>query len=217
MHGLGVSSRYFVPTLRALAGGFAVEAVDLPGFGRSPKPAEVLDIDGLAAALAGYLRATGPGAVTLLANSLGCQIAVACAVREAELVDRLVLVGPTTDPVARSGPAQAWRWIANAQGESPLQLPLLVLDYAEAGLRRAGRTFRLSLRDRIEVRLPAVAQPTLVVRGERDRIVPQAWAEEVTRLLPRGRLAVVPGAAHTVNFTHPEDLGALVAPFVGSA
>ncbi len=45
--------------------------------------------------------------------------------------------------------------------------------------------------------------PTLVVRGSRDRIVSQSWAEEVAGLLPLGRLVVIPGAAHTANYGWP--------------
>ncbi|HEX2088386.1 MAG TPA: alpha/beta fold hydrolase [Actinomycetota bacterium] len=46
--------------------------------------------------------------------------------------------------------------------------------------------------------------PTLVVRGSRDMMVPQRWAEEAAALLPNGRLAVVPGAAHCVNYSAPQ-------------
>jgi 2-hydroxy-6-oxonona-2,4-dienedioate hydrolase len=59
-------------------------------------------------------------------------------------------------------------------------------DYADAGVGRALRTFGRALADRIEDKLPLVQAPTLVVRGARDPIVPQAWAEEVSRLLPAG-------------------------------
>jgi hypothetical protein len=55
------------------------------------------------------------------------------------------------------------------------------------------------------------------VRGERDAIVSQAWVEEVTRLLPGGRLVVVPGA-HTINYSAPRELVRVVRPFlVGGA
>src|SRR5947208_3308850 len=56
--------------------------------------------------------------------------------------------------------------------------------------------------------------PVLVVRGTRDPIVPQRWAEEAARRLPQGRLVVVRGAAHTMNFTSPDELARVVRPFV---
>ena len=52
------------------------------------------------------------------------------------------------------------------------------------------------------------------MRGSNDPIVPQRWAEEATRLLPQGRLAVVPGAFHTVNFSSPLELVRVMVPFL---
>src|SRR5829696_1555072 len=214
VHGVGVSSRYMVATMTKLASAFEVYAIDLPGFGLTDGPPEVLDVVGLADALAGWIQAAGVGRPALLANSVGCQVAVDCAVRYPDRVSRLVLVGPTTDPIARSALRQVLRWLRNLPGERPGQLPLSVADYADAGVGRALRTFGYALADRIEDKLPLVQAPTLAVRGAHDPIVPQAWAEEVTRLLPRGRLAVVAGAPHTVNFAAPGSLAELVGPFL---
>jgi pimeloyl-ACP methyl ester carboxylesterase len=216
VHGVGVSSRYMVATMAELASAFDVYAIDLPGFGLTDKPPEVLDVVGLADALAAWIQAAGVGRTALLANSVGCQIAVDCAVRYRDRVSRLVLVGPTTDPAARSALRQVLRWARNLPGERPGQVPLMVADYADAGVGRALRTFGYALADRIEDKLPLVQVPTLVVRGARDPIVPQAWAEEVTRLLPRGRLTVLPGP-HTLNFAAPGALVELVRPFLAEA
>ena len=213
VHGVGVSSRYMVATMTKLASAFEVYAIDLPGFGLTERPPEVLDVVGLADALAGWILAAGVGRPALLANSVGCQVAVDCAVRYPDRVGRLVLVGPTTDPIARSALRQVLRWLRNLPGERPGQVPLSVADYADAGVGRALRAFGYALADRIEDKLPLVQAPTLVVRGARDPIVPQAWAEEVTRLLPRGRLAVLPGP-HTLNFAAPGSLAELVGPFL---
>jgi len=71
------------------------------------------------------------------------------------------------------------------------------------------------LRDRMENRLPKVIAPVLVVRGDRDPIVSESWAEQVARLAPQGRLIVVPGAAHTMNHYRVEQLAQLVEWFLG--
>src|SRR5215216_4053296 len=214
VHGVGVSSRYMVATMAELASTFDVYAIDLPGFGLTDKPPEVLDVVGLADALAAWIQAAGLGRPALLANSVGCQIAVDCALRYPDRVSRMVLVGPTTDPIARSALRQVVRWARNMPGERPGQVPLIVADYADAGVGRVLRTFGRALTDRIEDKLALVQAPTLVVRGAHDPIVPQAWAEEVTRLLPRGRLAVIPGP-HTLNFAAPSALAELVRSFLG--
>jgi pimeloyl-ACP methyl ester carboxylesterase len=55
VHGIGVASPYFVPTIKRLAPHFRVFAVDLPGFGLSDKPSRILTIAGLADALVAWL------------------------------------------------------------------------------------------------------------------------------------------------------------------
>lgn len=214
VHGVGVSSRYFTPTLDVLGAEFDVLAPDLPGFGGSGDPGFALDLPALADALLDWIDAMGLQRVALLGNSFGCQIAVEAALRRCDQVERLVLQGPTTDPAARTARGQIGRWLANSPAEDPRQMPLILRDYRDAGLRRLRRTFRAALTDRIEDKLPALALPVLVVRGDRDRLVPQAWAEQVTRLLPHGRLAVVPGAAHTLNFAAPDALAQAVRGFL---
>jgi pimeloyl-ACP methyl ester carboxylesterase len=213
VHGLGVSSRYMVPTAARLASACRVYAPDLPGFGKSSKPTEVLDVPGLADALHDWMRACGLPRATLLGNSCGCQVLVDLAMRFPECVERLVLVGPTTDP-SRRGPWEFFPWLLNAAFEPP-SLPLVLLrDVLNCGLLRVVGTFRNMLRDRVEDKLPVITAPTLVVRGGKDPIVSQAWAEDVARRLPKGRLVVLPTAGHAVNYNAPADLAALVREFV---
>src|SRR5207237_1131581 len=139
-------------------------------------------------------------------------------VRHPAVVDRVVLQGPTMDPRARTIRHQIWRWAANTPFEPAAAWTSLravvAQDYRDAGVRRVIATFRHAVRDRIEDKLPRLDVPALVVRGTRDPIVPQRWAEEAARLLPQGRLVVVPGGAHTMNFTSPDALAAVMQTFI---
>jgi 2-hydroxy-6-oxonona-2,4-dienedioate hydrolase len=213
VHGQGMSSRYMEPLGRCLARFAQVHAPDQPGFGASGKPQQALGLEQLADFHAAYLQAVGVGRAALLGNSFGCQIAVACAERHPEAVDRLVLQGPTADPDSRTVFRIARRWFENSRRESS-NLGFLLAEYRRAGFGRVAGTFREMLRDRMEDRLPKVAPPVLVVRGDRDPIVPQAWAERVAALAPHGRLVVVPGAAHTMNHYQAEALARVVEPFL---
>lgn len=214
VHGLVISSRYMEPLAGALGGDFRVLAPDLPGFGESDKPHHILDVDELADALALWLEASGIARAAFIGNSFGCQVLAALAVRHPAVVDRLVLQGPTVDPQARNLFVQFWRDIINGRREPVPMGPLARIDYAKAGLRRALLTMRVLIRDRIEERLPRIAAPTLVLHGSRDPVSPQAWAEEATRLLPHGRLVVVEGGTHTLNYTYPEKFAAAILPFL---
>ena len=68
---------------------------------------------------------------------------------------------------------------------------------------------RVSARDRLYL---AEKVPTLLVWGERDRIIPVRHAYEAHELIPGSHLCVVPGAGHFLPFEHPtEFLDALTA------
>ena len=69
VHGLGVSSRYMLPTLALLAPRARVFAPDLPGFGHSTKPPHTLSLAELADSLADWMSATGLDRAVLLGNS----------------------------------------------------------------------------------------------------------------------------------------------------
>lgn len=214
VHGLGVSGRYLLPTATALAPSVRVHVPDLPGFGRSGRPAAVLGIDALAERLGGWLDACGIERPTLLGNSVGCQVIVHLAARRPAALRTAVLVGPTMDSSARSLPQQLWRLLRDGLREPPGLVRLQLADYARAGARRTIATARAALRDPIEDVAPAVGIPALVVRGARDPIVGQRFAEELTRRLPAGRLVLVPGAAHAVNWTAAPRLAELVLAFM---
>jgi pimeloyl-ACP methyl ester carboxylesterase len=68
--------------------------------------------------------------------------------------------------------------------------------------------------DPVERKLHHVRVPTVVVRGERDPIVPLGWAREVAHTLPDARLVEIPGAGHTVNWSAPKELAEVVRPLL---
>lgn len=214
VHGLGVSSRYMVPTAEALALQLRVFAVDLPGFGLSSKPDRVLDVPQLARALAAWLTAERLERAVVVANSFGCQVAAELAVTSPDLVEGVVMLAPTVDPQARSFARQAARWMMTVPFEPPSLQRVIVRDYRDAGIARVRQTARFALEDRIEAKLPLIGAPVLVVRGDRDRVVPRRWAEQATASIPKGRLAVISGGAHCLNFGTPVQVAALVGGFV---
>lgn len=213
VHGLAVSSRYFVPLARRLVERRTVLAPDLPGYGRSATPNHPFGIDELADALREWLDLAGIESASLVANSMGCQIAVDLAVRAPERVRRMVLIGPTMDPSAPTIRAQWWGLIRDALRE-PIGLNVAeARDYLRMGPRRIVATARLALADEFALKLERVRQPALVVRGEHDQIVSQAWAERVAAGLPAARLVVVRGSPHATHWAHADEVARLVEEF----
>lgn len=214
VHGLGVSSRYMIPTAVRLRAYAPVYAPDLPGFGGSSHPQRALSVTELAGVLTRWMRAMRLERAVLLGNSMGCQMIAHVAVERPELVERAILVGPTMDPGAGAW-AQVGRLIVDGFREPLRYLPLLFGDYLRAGPRRVIATFRHALRDDTFATYARMSIPTLVVRGGHDPIAPQGWAKRLTASLPHGRLAVIPGAGHAANFNAPDELVEVTRAFLG--
>lgn len=214
VHGLGMSSRYMVPLARCLAPDFRVHAPDLPGFGLSEKTRRFFGVGELAGMLAAWMDSVGIGRAAFVGNSLGCEILVAFALRYPSRVVGLVLQGPTPDPEILSPARQIAHFFVTGLFERPSLGWVALSDYLRCGVRRYLWTFRDMISNRIDAKLPGIAAPTLVVWGTRDYLVPRRSAERVARRVPRGRLAVLDGAAHGINYSHPRPLAACVLGFV---
>jgi 2-hydroxy-6-oxonona-2,4-dienedioate hydrolase len=214
VQGMVVSSRYMIPLLRQLAPYFRVYAPDLPGYGRSQKAPHALSPAELADVLVSWLEAAGLEQACFVGNSYGCNIIAELAVRHPQRVAKAVLQGPPVEADARNLFAQLLRLMKDSRFEPNSMSLIMARDYAAAGVRIAWETVRQVLNHPIEERLPEMRVPTMVVRGSRDAVISQRWAEEVTSLLPDGRLRVIPGAAHTLNYAMPLEFSRVIRPFL---
>lgn len=217
VHGFLVSGRYMVPLMRELGREFDVWAPDLPGFGRSRRVRRTRSPENLADELAAWMEAAGLERAHLFGNSYGCNVVVCFALRHPERAGRLVLQGPTADAAARSFWRQFWRIARDVPRERPSIVPVVGWDWLKTldpRLWLIRDTLRHAIHDPIEAKLPRVEAPALVVRGGRDPLAPQEWAEQVAGLLPRGRLHVIEGAPHGANYSNPAELASVVKDFL---
>ncbi|GJD93990.1 Putative aminoacrylate hydrolase RutD [Methylobacterium iners] len=217
VHGLGMSSRYMIPLAKHLAPYFRVYAPDLPGFGLSDKPCRALTVRELADGLAAWMRVVGLKQAAFIGNSLGCEVLVELALVHPQLVDRLVLQGPTPDPEARGLIRQIVGFFAIAPFERWSLAWVALADYVRGGVSRYLLTLRSMVGNHIAEKVLRVTQPTLVVWGTRDYIVPYAFVARLASSLPRGQLAIIPGAAHGINYSHPKAFTAVLLPFLLAA
>jgi 2-hydroxy-6-oxonona-2,4-dienedioate hydrolase len=178
LHGYGVSGTYMLPLAQALASSFAVFAPDLPGYGRSQRPSAPLGISDLAIALMGWLDAAGLECPAFVANSMGCQVVTELAVRRTDRVGPLVLIGPTVDPQRRASRHQLLAGLRDARREPLSMVALAARDDAVFGTRALLTTLRSALADRIEERLPRIAQPAVGGGGGHAAIVGQSWGDQ---------------------------------------
>jgi pimeloyl-ACP methyl ester carboxylesterase len=186
VHGLGMSSAYFIRLAKAL---FSDEwrpvAPDLPGFGESvdAPPAGPADH---ARALAAWADLAGIEDAVWVGHSLGCNVVAHLAASRPDLVASSIHIGPL------------WRrrtpWlllpalVIDAMQEPAALFPFVARAYWRTGFARWFRTFRRYARD---IHEPPPAGVMIV--GERDPLVARKVIGEFTTV--RG--------AHACHFSDP--------------
>jgi pimeloyl-ACP methyl ester carboxylesterase len=202
--GLGLDGRSWRHVREELRGPSAV--VLLPSMGRRAPRGTHLSVERQAQRL---LEALPEGeAVILVGHSASCPVVVEAASRTPDVVG-LVLVGPVTDPGARTWPRMLAQWARTAGHERLGEAPALAPQYRHTGILGMLRGMDAIRRFRTDVALSRLALPVEIVRGDTDRIASQDWSS-VLRRVSDGRLTTVPGAAHMVPLTHPHAVVAAV-------
>ncbi|WP_051552162.1 alpha/beta fold hydrolase [Nocardioides sp. URHA0020] len=197
--GLGLGAEAWSPCLEALSTGPGTVRT-LPGYGEPTAGSDALWPVDLAARLCDGLS----GPTTLLGHSSSCQVVAHAARVCPELVQRIVLVGPTTDPRAVSWSALAGRWLRNAIHEDPRQLPRLVRQYRRTTLRSMRATMDRARHDDIRATLSSVRCPVVLVRGAHDHIARSDWVHALAALGAPTVVVELPAAAHMAPQTHPD-------------
>ena len=214
VHGLGVSSRYFEWLAAALARNGDVWLVDLPGHGSSPKPRRDVPVEEHARVLGLVLESLAVTNPVLVGHSMGCQVVTETAVTMPHLSDSIVLLSPVTNPARRSKGRQLLDLMRDFFREPPRASAFGLYSYfLTARLAYYLQQVPHMIGYPIEARLSLVEAQVLVVVGDRDPIVPVAWAADAAELAPRGTLAVVTGA-HVVMYSSPEEVSRRIAEHV---
>lgn len=219
VHGFGISGSYLMPTARLLASRGVNVVPDLPGYGRSERPGQVLGIPALAEALVGVLDALGLERVVLVGNSMGCPVSLEVAHAAPERVHRLVLVSPAGGIQNRPWSRALLQLAVDGVRESPRMARVAVPDYLHFGPVNALRLFSELTRFPSLERLLATPVPSLAVLGSRDPLMPPpARVREVGRQAPRHvTVVLVEGAAHAINFSHPGELAHVIGAWLDGA
>jgi pimeloyl-ACP methyl ester carboxylesterase len=216
VHGFAISGSYLLPTARALAHKATTLVPDLPGYGQSAAWGHALGIPSLAWALLEILDALGIERAVLVGNSMGGPISLEVAHSAPERVAGVVLASPAggmhNQPLAR-----ALLQLARDVGRENLRMARIVLpDYLHFGPLNAVQLFGELVRFPSLERILRTPVPTLAVIGTRDPLMPPPWrVKEVGRLAPPHlTVAVIEGAAHAMNFSHPGELAHVIASWL---
>jgi pimeloyl-ACP methyl ester carboxylesterase len=224
-HGFAASSHMFTTNAEELARDHRVITWDLRGHGASDAPEDpaAYSIDASVTDIAALLDHVGTDAAVLVGHSLGGYLSLAFRLAHPARVRGLVLVG-TGPGFRKEQPRSEWnamaerfainfetRGIAAHRGSDEFDPSVHV--HGAAGLARAARGILPQHDARVIDSLPEIDVPTLVVVGERDETF-LAGSRYMADKIPQGELAVIEGAGHAPNVSHPHEFDATLRRFL---
>lgn len=201
-------------------------AVDLYGFGQSPRPTgdEAIHIEHHADRLYRFIQQHGIRPKIIVGHSMGGMLALKLAADHPELMERLVLMSPVvtgrygflldinkifsgdwaTFALAKSKPF----WLLSQNVLAPLfsgptywyldeeATTRIVQDYQRASWQASAYALQSIARQNLEPHLSSIHHPALVIVGSHDTTVPPDEGRLAARQLPNARLIELPGTHH---------------------
>jgi pimeloyl-ACP methyl ester carboxylesterase len=211
VHGLGARGEDWAAMIPALAAqGFHVYVPDLLGYGRSPKPDVSYSISMQEAAVVQFMKAVNLARADVGGWSMGGWVSMKLALDHPELVDRLVVYDsagiyfPATfgPDLFVPGDVAGVRRLVAILTPKPPDMPDFVARDALRKLQRNGWVINRSMaamtngRDLLDFRLHNIQQPTLIVWGGRDELIPLTTGETLHEKIPHSVLNVMEGCGH---------------------
>ncbi len=236
IHGLSGSVDDWKNTFPALAADFHVLAFDLPGFGKSDKGSQEYSPTRYAR-LAHFLadRYFQDKPYHIVGHSMGGAIALRFASQRPARFQRLVLIDAAgiLHPLViskfqagsmlerTSGVPQTRGFAERLSGKILEQMDRLPISPVDIAGSEAGRDYLLGggptkiaalglAGEDFSAAIPAVTEPTLILWGENDLVVPLRTGKVLAARMPHARLQTIQDAAHEPMQDQPEEVNELV-------
>ena len=214
VHGLGGRSEDWTSYLPALAAqGYHVYALDLLGYGRSDQPKNsdfsIVEEEDV---VAKFMASQGITQADVVGWSMGGWITMKLALDHPQLVHRMVLIDaagiyfhpgiPLSDFAPQS--TQELDELFHSLEPGNRTLPYFVERDSLHHLKKNAWVVNRSIdamtsgRDLLDFRLSALHQPTLILWGAADRLIPKQTGETLHHLIPQSQYLELAGCGHLV-------------------
>jgi len=236
VHGLGTYLKSWQYNVDVLSMQYRCIALDLPGYGKSSKGDYLFDMAFFADYLQGFCAALNLESVVLVGHSMGGQVALTLALNDSVLVKKLVLIAPagietfseeeanwlrkvyTPEVVKSATPEQLrknyelnfFQWSHGAEALYRDRLLLRETVEYDGWSRMIPQCVAGMLDQPVFGRLGAITQPTLIIFGENDALIPNTMlhptqnTHQIAQLaqasIPGSRLRLLPQAGHFVHW-----------------
>jgi pimeloyl-ACP methyl ester carboxylesterase len=233
LHGAG-GNRGWTRWMDLASERFTIWAPTHPGFGESGDADWMESIEDLARFHLWLIDVAGLGRPHVVGQSIGGWTAAEMATMSPRSIDKLILVAPVGLKPERGeildlfyypppqlltmtvhDPKTIPEWDALfGTPPTPAQLDILARN-RETTARLTWKPYMHS--PRLPYFLPRVSNPTLLIWGREDQIVPVECGEQYRKLIPDARLSVLEKCGHLPPVEQPDAFARLVTDFLGGA
>ena len=227
------------PLIGELAGDRKVIAPDLYGFASTPAPPGMdLNVHEWSAQVIGVLDAEGIDSAHLVGNSYGAAIALHTALTHPQRIGRVALTGGISLRHAITpGLRATWSYTPSraamrhvleefAYDRALVTDSLVEQRYAATVLPGVDEAFRSAFHEPLQDALDAachtadelsgLTQPTLIIHGREDRIIPVQTSIDLVHVIPDARLHVLGQCGHWTAVERTAELTALLRAFLSA-
>jgi len=210
IHGWGANINTIMPIVNILKDKFRVHAIDLPGFGLSSQPKEVINSFQYAEIIKKYIDKMGIDKITLIGHSFGGKLSIILGSKYPELVEKIVLID-SAGLIPKRGPKyyikvysfktlkllykNLFFWIKDDEKLGKLYKKFGSTDYKEAsGVMR--KILVTVVNENLFPLLNKIKAPTLLIWGENDTATPLYMGKIMEKEIKDSGLIVFEGAGH---------------------
>ncbi|MBA6154493.1 alpha/beta fold hydrolase [Gelidibacter maritimus] len=250
VHGLSSNADAWSKNIAVLKADYTCIALDLPGYGKSSIPDADYTPSYFAEILLQFTEKLELDNIILIGHSMGGQASVKFANAHPEIIDKLILVAPAgLEQFSEANAAMMKSFMTPASVQSttddqiennyalnfyqqPEEVSKMISDRKnikeasnfEAHCKAIVKSVYGMLNDPVHGELTSIAQPTLVIFGDKDMLIPNRYfnptltTEVVGQIalehIQQATLKMIPEAGHFVQFEKPAEVNALIQHFV---
>ncbi|MDT8304804.1 MAG: alpha/beta fold hydrolase [Anaerolineae bacterium] len=216
LHGFGGNATQWRYQIEAFAERNRVLAPDMRGHGRSSRPRSDYEMERLLADLEHIVAARGVRQkMVVVGHSFGGAVGVDFALRHPQRVARLVLIATAAEYRI------FWFYRLAFRLPTPILravLQPLISGFVDAGVIPLKRMFQETVSQwQGWSKLASLQFPVMVIRGERDRVFPQASFARVAEVIPNAEDVNVGASAHMVMIERRDAVNRAIERFIDSA
>ena len=233
IHGFGESLTTWRAVFDPLASRARVIALDLPGFGASSKPDTVYSLSVMTERLSRFIDKYATGTLVVMGHSMGGELAASLALARPDRVKLLILIAPAgyriglgwiIDTMYPRKAATVGRYLGLRSFITPIHdpgwlgEPDSMVNYDLTGDRAYERAAARVLQDfdfvGLRDRFKDIVQPTLLIWGGNDPVVPFSAGDTISRLIPCVRYTPLATAFHRPHAEVPDTVLAIIRGFL---